>query len=252
MSFSNYHTHTTYCDGKNTPEELILQALRLGCPALGFSGHSYTWFDESYCMTLAGTAAYRQEITRLKEKYSGKIKIYLGIEQDYYASQPTEAYDYVIGAVHYVCKNGTFLPVDESKEMQKQAVAEHYNGDFYAFIEDYYQVVESLYEKTHCDIIAHFDLITKFNEQGDLFDPLHPRYRAAAAAAFEKLCQTPAVFEINTGAMARGIRTAPYPAEEWIEQLRQKGKRFVFSADCHRAEQLLFGFDVLAKKYGAE
>ena len=34
MMFSNYHTHTTYCDGADTPEELVLEAIRLGCPEL--------------------------------------------------------------------------------------------------------------------------------------------------------------------------------------------------------------------------
>ena len=30
MTFSNYHTHTTYCDGKDSPEELVREAVRLG------------------------------------------------------------------------------------------------------------------------------------------------------------------------------------------------------------------------------
>lgn len=33
---SNYHTHTRFCDGKNTPEEIVREAIRLGCPELGF------------------------------------------------------------------------------------------------------------------------------------------------------------------------------------------------------------------------
>ena len=41
MMFSNYHTHTAYCDGADTPEELVLEAIRLGCPEIGFSGHSH-------------------------------------------------------------------------------------------------------------------------------------------------------------------------------------------------------------------
>ena len=41
MRLSNYHTHTVYCDGRDTPEELVLEALRLGCPELGFSEHSW-------------------------------------------------------------------------------------------------------------------------------------------------------------------------------------------------------------------
>ena len=42
---SNFHTHTVYSDGKDTPEDIILEALRLGCSAIGFSDDSYTAFD---------------------------------------------------------------------------------------------------------------------------------------------------------------------------------------------------------------
>ena len=38
--FSNFHTHTVFCDGADSPEELVLEALRLGCPEIGFSGRS--------------------------------------------------------------------------------------------------------------------------------------------------------------------------------------------------------------------
>ena len=38
---SNYHTHSTFCDGADSPEELVIEAIRLGCPEIGFSGHSY-------------------------------------------------------------------------------------------------------------------------------------------------------------------------------------------------------------------
>ena len=47
MTPSSYHTHTTFCDGKDSPEELVLEAIRLGCPEIGFSGHAHTAFDES-------------------------------------------------------------------------------------------------------------------------------------------------------------------------------------------------------------
>ena len=36
MGFFNYHTHTTYCDGKSTPEEIVLEAIRLGMDTIGF------------------------------------------------------------------------------------------------------------------------------------------------------------------------------------------------------------------------
>ena len=69
MTHKNYHTHTIFCDGKDTPESLVEEALRLGCREIGFSGHSYTYFDESWCMSKEKTKAYRECILRLKSKY---------------------------------------------------------------------------------------------------------------------------------------------------------------------------------------
>ena len=34
----NYHTHTDFCDGQNTPEEMAEAAAKKGFIALGFSG----------------------------------------------------------------------------------------------------------------------------------------------------------------------------------------------------------------------
>lgn len=31
----NYHTHTKFCDGENTPEELVLYAIDKGFDAIG-------------------------------------------------------------------------------------------------------------------------------------------------------------------------------------------------------------------------
>ena len=40
-SLQNLHTHTTYCDGKDTPEEMVLEGLERGFHSIGFSIHSY-------------------------------------------------------------------------------------------------------------------------------------------------------------------------------------------------------------------
>ena len=235
---NNYHTHTRYCDGKDSPEELVLEAIRLGCGELGFSGHSYVPFDDC-CMTVEGTEDYKREIRALREKYAGQIKILLGVEQDYYSPMPTDDYDYVIGSVHYVLKDGEYLPVDLSREAQIALVREHYDGDFYAFVEDYYALVGDIYEKTGCNIVGHFDLITKFNEDGSLFDTAHPRCRAAAMNALERLSVEPVLFEINTGAIARGYRTTPYPEPFLLEELRRRGTPLILSSDCHDRRFLL-------------
>ena len=241
-ALSNYHTHSSFCDGKDTPEDTVLEAIRLGCPELGFAGHAHVSFDEC-CMTVAGTERYKAEIRRLREKYAGQIRLFLGVEQDYFSDLPTDDYDYVIGSVHYVPKDGRWLSVDESRESFLQNVRERYGGDFYAFAEDYYSLVARIYERTHCRIVGHFDLITKFNEGDCLFDTAHPRYRTAALAALEALAGEPVLFEINTGAIARGYRRTPYPAPWLLEELQARGAGLILSSDCHDRRFLLCGLE---------
>ena len=80
---ANYHTHTTYCDGENGPREIVEEAARLDMTELGFSGHSYTSLDESYCMSRDGMQAYYDEIGALAEEYSSKIRILHAGEEVY-------------------------------------------------------------------------------------------------------------------------------------------------------------------------
>lgn len=247
--FANYHTHTVFCDGKNTAEELVLEAIRLGCPEIGFSGHSYLEAGSDWSMSPENTERYKEEILRLREKYRGRIKILLGVEQDYYSDAPTDGYDYVIGSVHYVKKNGDYLSIDKSCDDQTESVNKYYGGDFFAFAEDYYKTVSDVYNKTKCDVIGHFDLITKFNEGDSLFDTRSPRYTAAAFSALKSLCKSPVAFEINFGAIARGYRTEPYPQKDMIDYIKKSGNRTMFSSDCHDAAKLMFGYELYEGTY---
>ena len=244
MMFSNYHTHTVFCDGANTPEELILEAIRLGCPEIGFSGHSHLP-GQDWCMTEEGTLAYCAEIRRLQALYAGHITVRLGIEQDVLSTIDRSLYDYVIGAVHYVENSGIRWSVDESRESFCRMVDEAFSGDFYAASEAYFACVGELYERTRCDVVAHFDLITKYNEGGILFDTSDPRYIHAADAALDRLAAAPVLLEVNTGAMARGCRLTPYPEPRIRERWLAAGKELILSSDCHDKRCLLYGFETL-------
>lgn len=243
MRGGNLHTHSVFCDGKDTPEALVKYALANGCTEIGFSGHSFVDIpgNEPFCMSAEATAAYKQEVRRLKDLYRDKIRILLGVEQDYYSPADTADYEYVIGSVHYIQKDGEYLSVDKSKAAQIAAVKAHYGGDFYAFCEDYYALVGDVYRKTGCNIVGHFDLVTKFNEDGALFDPCHPRYIAAADAALDALFAEDVAFEINFGAIARGYRKTPYPDQRILQRIKEAGKPLIYTSDCHDKTQLLLG-----------
>ena len=197
------HMHTTFCDGNKTPEEMVQSAIEKGLTTVGLSGHSYTFFDESYCMQKADVPRYIREVRYLRAKYFDKIHVLCGVEQDYYSEYPTEDFDYVIGSVHYILSDGVYIPVDESVIILKNAVEEHFGGDIYAMCEAYFATVADVVNKTACDIIGHFDLIAKFIEREALFDVNHPRYVSAWKKAVDALLPHGVPFEINTGAISQ-------------------------------------------------
>lgn len=257
MKKFNLHTHTTFCDGKNTPEEMVLSAIESGLDLIGFSGHSYTPFDESYCMSLEDTAGYRSEISRLAQKYKSEISVLCGIEQDYYSNQSTSQYDYVIGSVHAFYREDLdrYFYVDYDGQTMAEEIENFYGGDALAFAEDYFERVSHVYEQTGCNIIGHFDLLTKFNEKFTMFDERHPRYVAAVDNALARLLPSGAIFEINTGAMSKGYRTSPYPSEDILRKIRTGGGKIILSSDSHACGTLDFAFDEalsLAKSCGFE
>ncbi|MBQ6626546.1 MAG: histidinol-phosphatase [Ruminococcus sp.] len=237
------HIHSTYSDGLNSIEDIIKSAIDKGFEAVGISDHSYTTFDLSYCMDKSSYQKYIDEINLLKIKYNDKIKICCGIEQDFFSDAKTQDFDYIIGSVHYLKIENTYIPVDESKEILLKAANKHFNGDIYALIELYYNTVSQVVTKTNCDIIGHIDLITKFNEDGKLFDEKDERYIHSYEKACDKLLAHNKLFEINTGAISRGYRTAPYPSSCIYNYLKGKGARFILSSDSHSKDNIGYKFD---------
>ncbi len=243
MILRDFHMHTTYCDGKNTAEEMVQAAIEKGLTRIGICTHSHTDFDASYCIKKADIAAFQGEMAALKEKYKGQIELLCGVEQDYFGTEPTAGFDYALGSVHYVKKDGVYLDVDGSAEDQKQAIAEHYNGDALGFAEDYFALAGDVLRVTNADIIGHFDLLSKFNEKEHIFDEKHPRYIAAWQAAIDKLLPYKKPFEINTGAISRGYRTAPYPSKAQLEYIYQNGGKIILCSDAHNTDSLCCSFD---------
>lgn len=243
MILKDYHIHTNFCDGKNTPEEVVLSAIKMGLTEIGFSGHSYVEFDTDFCISKEKIPEYIAEIERLKVKYSGKISILCGIEQDYYSDEPTDCFDFVIGSVHYIKSDDTYIPVDLSPEILKEAIKIHFNNNNLLFVKAYFDMVSDVVNKTNADVIGHFDLLTKFNEIEPIFDTSDERYVNLWKNAVDKLLAYNKPFEINTGAISRGYKTFPYPSDDIIAYIKQKGGKFILTSDSHSADTLCYKFE---------
>ena len=239
----NLHTHTSFCDGKNTAEEMVQGAIALGCETLGFSGHS-TIEGAYWTMPAESNDEYICEIKRLKEKYRDQIEIALGIEFDVRSKCDNSLYEYIIGAAHAVRNKDFCFDVDLSSDALKENVDKYYGGDFYTFASEYYEGFYTLCDITKCDIVAHFDLVTKMNEGYVLFDESDRRYRDAALMALDYLLEKKElIFEMNTGAISRGYRKTPYPAEFILRRMAEKGARIMLNSDTHAANTIFTCFE---------
>ncbi len=235
------HVHSTWSDGKSTLEEIAEEACARGVRVLGFSDHGYAPYDTDCCMKRGLRGAYQREAARLREEYRGRLDIRCGVEQDLFSAEPTDGYDYVIGAVHYMKIGEEYLTVDWKPSFLLRAA--ELLGDIYAAAELYYEETARVAEIPGCSVIAHFDLFRKLNRDGCLFDQTHPRYRAAWQRAADRLLESGLPFEINTGAISRGYQTDPYPDGEIIDYLAARGARFLLSSDSHRKDMILYDFD---------
>ena len=240
MLRANYHTHTTFCDGDNAAEEMVLRACDLGFLHLGFSGH----MDEEIHMDWQ---AYVAEVTRLREAYAGRLDILCGVELDtLYDRSSCPGAEYVIGSTHYldVHPEGYSRAIDWSAEVSQRLCDEFYGGDWYAMCRAYYELEAQVVERTGCTFVGHFDLISRFNDQTNSFDEEDPRYAGPALEAMRHLVDQGVPFEINCGAHNRGRKAELYPRRSLLAALHDMGGEIFINSDAHQTAVLNGSFDV--------
>lgn len=243
MYKQNLHTHSTFCDGKNTPEEMVQEAIARGFDSLGFSMHSYMSCSCLEGVTLEKVETYKKEIRRLKEAFQDQLEIFLGIEFDFYADCSHEEYDYSIVSVHYLQTAEGIQCFDMDLARTQDFIKRYFGGNAMEFARAYYERLAMAPSLGKFDILGHFDLITKNNETGKFLDTGSKEYLGYALDAVHALAGKVPLFEVNTGAIARGYRTAPYPQMEILKELRAAGFGAVISSDCHNKQFLDCGFE---------
>jgi histidinol-phosphatase (PHP family) len=240
----NLHSHTVFCDGGNTAEEMAAAAFAAGFKTFGFSGHSvFPWYSE-WSMNAYTQQLYLETVSRLKKEYEGKMEIALGIEYDYLSEYPEKLlgqFEYTIGAVHLIrAKDGKLCSIDTCAEETVEGI-EHFGGAR-AFAEEYFRSLVACATTKRTDIVGHFDLVLKYNEKARYIDENEKWYRDLSMSAAAEIAKTGAVFEVNTGAVSRKARSVPYPSAELIKYLNEKGARMTLNSDTHSVRTVDFYF----------
>jgi histidinol-phosphatase (PHP family) len=275
---ANYHTHSTFCDGKASPAEMARAARKAGYEILGFSSHSPFPHGEGWAMRPECLGEYAAEIGRLKAAWApggaeasrhGHMEVLLGLEVDWFPGErrpadgafATIAPDYLLGSVHYVEVEGSApFTVDSSEAHFDASLAElaarHGREEAARLVyEDYYRRLGAMIEDGGFAILGHFDLVKKNNVDFRVFDETESRYLDAAFEAASRLVGKGIVAEVNLGGMARGKTKEPYPSLAIMEELHRLGVPVTFTADAHEPEHLGVHLDAareLARKAGYE
>ena len=201
------------------------------------------FFSPDWSMNEDAANTYKQEIQSLKKKYAQQLSIYTGLEVDMYSQVDLSGYDYLIGSCHYFKFGNTYIGFDRTVNECQRIIDEYFDGNGLVFAKEYYRQLSSLCEYGDFDIIGHFDLITKNNTGNRLFDEESKDYLSAALETMEHLRGRIPFFEVNTGVIARGYRTRPYPTIKLLKAFRQMHFGAVISSDCHDGRFLDSGFE---------
>lgn len=244
----NLHTHSLFCDGKNSLEEMVKEAITQDFTSIGFSSHAYTAFpfDECGIKNKEKEKLYLDTLSSLKEKYRGIIKIYRGIElesRDAFSLSPLPPsfLDYSIGSVHYFWKGNKSWPVDFTPEYFLKAKEAF--GSFKSLINSYWEEVIRFMDVSDYYILGHIDLVTKFIEKEKWDFESYSWYKEGAEAVVEEAKKRGKIIEVNTGAMSRGYRTTPYPSSFILDMIKEKKVPITITTDCHDKTYLSYGME---------
>ena len=281
----NFHTHTVFCDGKSTAEEMVLAAIEKGFTALGFSGHSIypSTRESSWHMPQDKMPEYIKTIRELKEKYSGQIKIYTGFEADYFAPKGFEGEpplcipskkvyekfnpDFLVGSVHYLSNPSGFFTVDNVTEKVKNNLLKYYSlpagenpcipgglpVDGKKAVRDYFEAERQMLKSGDFEIWGHPDLIRKRNRDLKFFKENEDWYIKELQETAKVASKTGCIAEINSGAIARGAMDDFYPSRVFLDILYSYKIPICVNSDAHETQFLDCAFDrayIQAKKTG--
>ncbi len=232
---NNFHTHTKRClHAYGTEEDYVKEAVKAGLSELGFSDHGpFPHADLGYRMPYEELDSYLHEIDRLSEKYRGQIKLFKGLEIEYFP----ECADY-------------YRSLLEEKQLDYLALGEHsYNSAkggtknifFAESTEDYLEYAENVCKAIRTGFFrftAHPDLMFL----NDL--PFDSKAGEACRMIVECAREYRTILEYNANGLRRnkrmypdGIRN-PYPYRPFWEMVREAGIPVIVGSDCHSPDQV--------------
>lgn len=255
MRRANYHTHTRFCDGKDSPADMTAAAIHTNLQELGFSAHGAWPFATHWHLPPNRYTDYIETIHALAENNAKKIRILCGFEADYIPGitapdssvYRTFAPDYLIGSVHMLAGTGKTVGVwsiDGPVEEVAQGLADVFGNNGKRAVQQYWYTVREMVASFDFDIIGHLDLVRKRNGILHFFDESEPWYKRELKQTAKVIARSGKIVELNTGGMARKAIDGIYPSEPLLALLFKHGVPVTVSSDAHSASAVDFAYEM--------
>jgi histidinol-phosphatase (PHP family) len=249
--WSNFHTHSDYCDGKGGLKDYVEAGKNAGLSSIGFSSHAPISPECKWCMKKEALSLYLQEIDSLKTDYQG-IEIFKGLEIDFIPGiiSPKDfrsLLDYTIGSIHFVDSfEGRGWEIDSSHQAFKEGLNNIFQHNIRRAITRYYELTREMILKTPPDILGHLDKIKIQNRQDTFFEESESWYTGEIDKTLKVIKQAAVIVEVNTRGIYQKKSASTYPSPWILERILELKIPITLNSDAHHPDDLINEFQPTA------
>lgn len=246
--WTNFHTHTSYCDGKGSFQDFI----DVGeTKSLGFSSHAPLPFSTSWAMKSELLSDYLNQIQQLKEIVKS-TEIYAGLEVDYIPGliAPTDFknLDYTVGSIHFVDSfiSGVPWEIDGLHSLFLEGLKSIFKNNHQKAWGRYFELTREMIREAPPTILGHLDKMKIQNTDSKFFSESETWYRNEIKETIAAIKQTNIVVEVNTRGIYQKKSATTYPSPWILELIKEAKIPITLSSDAHHPQHLISEFGATA------
>jgi len=249
---ADYHIHTELCHhAEGEASAFCARAVDLGLPEICFTDHAPNpdGYDPVNRMRLDQFPLYRTMVA--DSARTSQPVVLFGVEADYYDGcerflqdwLPRQAFDLVIGSVHYIANWGFDNPGE--RHVWDSVDVTHTWRTYFNLIgkladcrlADRRLTGRRLADSRLADVVGHLDLPKKFGHR-----PSDRDLKEMAQPALDRVAAAGMAIEINSSGLRRPVHEI-YPSALLLSLAKERNIPICFGSDAHRPEEVGWQFD---------
>lgn len=230
----DYHMHTYFStDSEANPREHILMAIEKGLDEICFTDHKD--FNYPGCPFDLDADAYFEELNQLKNEFSDRINIKIGLEMGLDIEYLNEIrdfvnahdYDYVIGSIHVIHQTEFYEPANFFNGKTKEEAHR-----------DFFNTTLECVKAFDCfNCLGHLDYICRYGPYEDKHVE-HDLYQDIIDEILTTLIHKGKGIEVNTSGY-RDLQTSGFPNFDIVQRYYDLGGRIItVGTDSHTSDRV--------------